>query len=133
MTTFQTEIAALLATNEAMGADELRGWDWFQLSDDEAAQFNISLAEFPRLLTAWQAYLAFCDITDASVADLSQEAVEAERLRLPQFYEGPIVSGETFKALAADWCGIAPDKAQAMYDKVDAWNERDALREDEEE
>lgn len=120
------EIQGLIAVAEARGEDAYRGMDWCELSDAEALRFGIDRAEFPRLLVAWQCYLAFCDIIGAADAGLEPETVTAERTRFPQFFEEQVVSGETFKSLAFEWCGIAPKKAQAMYDKVAAWNRRDA-------
>lgn len=124
--TFNQEVQKLVEAAEKRGEDEYRGMDWFQLTDAESSQFGISRAEFPRLLVAWQTYLAFCDIIAPEDADLTARAVERERLRFPQYFESCVVSDKAFEALASEWCGVAPDKARAMYEKVRAWNRRDA-------
>jgi hypothetical protein len=125
------EIQEQILIAEARGVDAYRGMDWCNLSDAEALQFGIDRAEFSGLLVAWQCYLAFCGIIGAEDAGLEPETVTAERTRFPQFFEGQVVSGKAFSSLAGEWCGIAPEKAQAMYDKVAAWDRRDAAMEDE--
>jgi len=105
------EVQQLVAEKQILGKTDT-GSNWLPSTDDD---LGMSRYEYAREFVCWHCYLAFCAIIPSERAGLKPEAVEAERRRFPQFFDGTIGTTDAFQTLAFEWCGLSPERAQAIY------------------
>ena len=124
--TLRDEIDA--ATSDRLAAD-LRNPGCFwgtsgrTLSRDEAAVFGIAYADFPRMVTVWEAWFAFLGLIEAGTVGHSSEAIERERQLHPALMGGN--DPEPFIIFAKDVGGLTERQAEAMYWKDWFWTVRE--------
>ncbi len=119
---FRDEVGAQIADAEKDAA-EYRGADWWQLTDEEEAVFEIDFERFPRMITALFCFQGFHDIVDPEDAKLSAEATEAERKARPDLVEmGYSLNG--FQHFARDYAGMTFREGHAVFDKNAFWQVR---------
>lgn len=90
MTSAVARLHALIRLETEMlgnnGLGRTYGYDWFELSEDEARVFDLSLDDLPALVSVWMAFEAVMDICDmferADQALLEEVRGELSWLRL---------------------------------------------------
>lgn len=122
---FKDEVAAQIADAEKDPA-AYRGADWWQLTEEEEAVFEIEFARFPRMITALFCFEAFHSLVDPTDAKLSVEATEAERQARPDLMDMDY-SQNGFQHFARDYAGMTFREGHAVYTKHKFWNVRAGL------
>jgi hypothetical protein len=121
--TFKEE-AALKIVDAEKTAARYRGYDWWQLSDEEESIFNIDFERFPRIITALFLFECFHRIADTDDADT--DAIEAERqLRSDLMEKGYSTDG--FQHFAKDYADMNYREADAVFSKHKWWNVRQGI------
>ena len=120
---FKEEAAAKIADAEKDAAD-YRGFDWWQLSDEEESIFNIDFKRFPRMSTALFLFECFHRMADTPEADT--DAIEAERQSRPDLLEKGY-STDGFQHFAKDYADMNYREADAVFAKHKWWNVRQGI------
>lgn len=92
------------------------------LTKAEAEVFGISYAEFPRMLSVWDAWFEFLDLIVGGPISYSREAIERERKLRPELVGGN--EPDLFARFAMQVGGLTNRQAEAMYWKGWFWTVR---------
>jgi hypothetical protein len=101
-----------------------RGYDWFQLSEEEEWVFDINRERLPRMVVTMELYEAICTIIDPRHAGFSDEEVAAAKARLR------LKGNETFEEylnVSTAFGGLTAREAFSYYWKHEFWHHRQHL------
>ncbi|CCH05721.1 TPA: hypothetical protein N2C61_006455 [Pseudomonas aeruginosa] len=103
------------------------GWDWWQLSPQEAEVFGITAARWAELLPVWQAFEFLIQRTDGWNDPYIERTypnvntiMQATRDRHPEWVSLN-AAARSFMEFARDYADMRPREAMAMYAKMDFW------------
>jgi len=120
---FKEEAALKIADAEKNAAD-YRGYDWWQLSDEEESIFSIDFGRFPRMITAL--FLFECFHSMAQTDDAYTDAIKVERQsRLDLIGKGYSTDG--FQHFAKDYADMSYRESDAVFAKHKWWNVRQGI------
>jgi hypothetical protein len=115
------EIATQTAADSRREPARYRGYDWFQLTDEEELVFAIDRSRFHAMVVAWSAYEAFLELADTG--DFSPGALDAgRRLRPDLVKKGSDIAG--FQHFCKEFTDLTFREAHAMYAKNQFWEIR---------
>lgn len=125
-TTLRDEIDTITA--ERVAAErETPGCFWGDggrtLSPAEAEVFGIAYADFPRMITVWEAWLDFHDLTLGGPVFHSENAIVQERARRPTLDDA--YDSDQFIEFATQVGGLTMRQAETMYCKEWFWLARE--------
>lgn len=104
-----------------------QGWDWWQLSPQEAETFGIDPQRWAELLPVWQAFEFLIGRTDGwndphiedAYPDLNM-VMQAARDRHPEWVSlNP--TAQTFMRFAQHYAGVRLREAKAVFGKMECW------------
>jgi hypothetical protein len=110
---------------EGKGPDHFRGYDWFQLREDEEEVFAIKRNRFPRMVVAWYAYEVLLDQADSVEYDFDREEVLASQRHFKFQPQRPAL--RDFQKFAKEYAGLTYREAEAMFSKITFWNIRTGI------
>jgi hypothetical protein len=93
------------------------------LSSEESAVFGIAYADFPRLVTVWEAWFAFLGLVEGETFGQSREAIMIARQQHPELTAGNAL--ELFEVFAREIGGLTNRQADAMFWKDLFWTVRE--------
>lgn len=106
---------------EPYDLNRYRGWDWWQLSDEEAEVFHLALEDMPALVEVHQLYYDVIDITST----IEEERAESLRAELPWLTKDSVVLGDWLRF--AKLFDISNRSASAFWSKYEYWEVRQGL------
>ncbi len=103
------------------------GPDWWQLSDDDVAVFELSRARWPALLAVWQAFEYFRERTDgwndeeiARAYPHADDVMAEARAAMPEWVGGSD-DVSVFMKFAAHFAELSHREADAIFAKMHWW------------
>ncbi len=121
---FKDEVAAKIAEAEKNAAD-YRGYDWWQLTDEEQWVFDIDFERFPRMITALFLFEGFHGMADTD--DARTESMDAERTARPDLIEKGY-STDGFQHFAKEYADMSYREGHAVFAKNQWWSVRQGIR-----
>ena len=104
-----------------------KGGEWWELTPEEAAVFDIDPAAFPLMMQTFNCFEALTGQADGTDYDTRHEALlEAVRAARPDLAQ-PDLTGEAFAAFALASGLLTAKQAFTMVWKVQAWHLRFGL------
>lgn len=103
------------------------GWDWWQLSAEEAAVFDLEPQRWAELVPVWQAFEFFIGRTDGWNDDEIEQdypnleaVIKVVRAQHPDWVNlaAPV---QTFMLFAKRFANASHREAKAMFAKMDFW------------
>ena len=119
--TLKEQLAREIATAERDARDNptlYEGPDWWQLSPEEEAVFEIDRRRWPRMMTVWHCYEALTGVASGTDWDVKHAALlEKERAVRPALAQGGGL--EAFTMFGKEFGGLTYREAHAVFAKQD--------------
>lgn len=126
--TLKDQLESEIVRAEARPGKAYKGADWWQYTDAEKVVFSIRDARWPRMITTFECYETFKDITSHR---FDKTLVQAARKQFPQWTQTrngmPVTALAEFIEFSAEFGRLKAREAFAVFEKNEAWQVRQGL------